>query len=97
MVPDLTTGQFMKIIEEIPTLMKIKLQGMGEPFLNRELLDMAGIADKSGMKVVANSNATMFNDEMTAKIAAGGYHARPISSMAMKANGSKRGACDGLN
>jgi len=62
MVPDLTAERFMKMIKEIPTLMKIKLQGMGEPFLNRELLDMAGIAGKSGIKVATNSNGTLFND-----------------------------------
>lgn len=79
MVPDLTAERFVRILKEIPTLMKIKLQGMGEPFLNRELLDMVGIADKSGIKVVTNSNGTLFNDEMIARIAAGSLDIVSIS------------------
>jgi len=54
---------FKKIIDDIPTLREIKLQGIGEPFLNPEIFRMIDYAKRIGLKVNIYTNASLFGDD----------------------------------
>jgi len=58
---DLTLENFKKIVKQIPTLKKIKLQGMGEPFLNPELHNILEFGHKHGIKFTTITNGTVLD------------------------------------
>jgi MoaA/NifB/PqqE/SkfB family radical SAM enzyme len=70
---DMTFKEFKYIIDQIPTLKTVKLQGLGEPFLNRDITQMARYAKGKGIKVITTSNGSIipnietlsFFDEIT--------------------------------
>jgi len=61
-LPDLTFDNFKKVIDKFPLLKSIKLQGMGEPFLNPELLSMIDFCNKKGISATIFNNGTVLND-----------------------------------
>lgn len=65
---DLTLDEFKYIIESIPTLKKIKIQGMGEPFLNRHIWDIIEYGVLKGIKFKTNSNGMMINEDNAGRI-----------------------------
>lgn len=50
---------FQKIVDGLPELEKLTLQGLGEPLLSPYLLDMVAYAKAHGVRVGFNSNATL--------------------------------------
>lgn len=60
---DMTFESFQKIIDSIPTLKEIKLQGIGEPFLNPDIFRMIDYAKQLGIKVNIYTNASLFGDD----------------------------------
>ena len=52
---------FTRILSQFPGLLSIKLQGMGEPFLNRELVEMLQEGERRGISMQIISNGTIFN------------------------------------
>lgn len=58
---DLTLEDFKKIIKQIPTLRGIKIQGMGEPFLNPELHDILEFGINHGIKFTTITNGTVLD------------------------------------
>ncbi len=56
-------SDFKEIIDNNKFLLKIKLQGMGEPFLNKELIEMARYARSKGIYVVTTTNGSVFNEK----------------------------------
>jgi len=77
--PDLSTDDFRKLLDSIPTLMKIKLQGMGEPFLNRDLLDIIELGVRQDLVIVTNTNGTILNEEMCRRVISSGLDTISIS------------------
>ena len=65
---DLSIEGFRRILDEIPTLAKIKLQGMGEPLLNRQLFDMVEEAHGRKVAVETITNGTLFTDEVCERL-----------------------------
>lgn len=59
---------FKKILDKLDSLFKIHLSGQGEAFLNNELFKMIEYANKRGIIVNLNTNATLFNEETIKKI-----------------------------
>lgn len=59
---------FCKILDQLPSLRSVKLQGMGEPLLNRQLPEMlrAGAERKMSMSFV--TNGTVFTDSLAAQL-----------------------------
>jgi radical SAM protein with 4Fe4S-binding SPASM domain len=55
----MTIGLFQQIVDEVPTLRKLTLQGLGEPLLSPYLMDMIRYAKARGVTVGFNSNATL--------------------------------------
>ncbi len=58
---DLSFEQFKKILQEIPSVRTIKLQGMGEPLLNENLFAMTEYGRKKGIRFVTTINGTLIN------------------------------------
>ena len=59
---------FKKILIQLDSLFKIHLSGQGEAFLNKELFKMVNYANKRGIVVNLNTNATLFSEEVIKKI-----------------------------
>lgn len=67
-IPNLTVSDLDFIFKTIPTLTKIKLQGMGEPFINKSFFDMEELSEKNDIGITTNSNGTLLNEAMVKKI-----------------------------
>jgi pyrroloquinoline quinone biosynthesis protein E len=59
---DLSFDDFVSILDEFPQLTDLKLQGMGEPFLNKDFFRMVEYAKTKGITVSTYTNATLFSD-----------------------------------
>jgi len=67
-VKNLTYEQFVQIVDQFPHVLQIKLQGMGEPFLNHDFFRMVAYADRKGITVRTFSNATLLSEELAERI-----------------------------
>ena len=65
---DLSMDRFRHILDEIPTLAKIKLQGMGEPLLNKHLFEMVEEAHDRKVAVETITNGTLFTEEVCERL-----------------------------
>jgi len=52
---------FNRVLDQFPGLLSIKLQGMGEPFLNRELVAMLREGEKRGISMQFITNGTVLD------------------------------------
>lgn len=64
----LTPASFRHILAQFPNLATVKLQGMGEPFLNPHLPDLALEAEKRGVAVSVVTNGTIDAPEPYARL-----------------------------
>ena len=60
---DLDLNGFKTIVNSFPNLKALKLQGMGEPFLNNAVFDMIEFAKNRDVEVSIYSNATLFGHQ----------------------------------
>ncbi|MEM5793037.1 MAG: radical SAM protein [Candidatus Aenigmatarchaeota archaeon] len=60
-IGDMSFDNFREIIDKIPQLMIIMLQGLGEPYLNNDFFKMAQYANKKGIIVLTTTNGTLLN------------------------------------
>jgi len=61
-IKDLSLDDFKNIINKFPYLKLVKLQGMGEPFLNQELLAMIDFCNQQGIYSTIYNNGTALNE-----------------------------------
>jgi len=59
---------FKRILNKLDSLFKIHLSGQGESFLNNDLFKMIDYANKRGVVVNLNTNATLFTEEIIKKV-----------------------------
>ena len=59
---------FKKVINQFPNLNHVKLQGMGEPFLNRKLTEMIKIASDHNINTTIVTNGTLLNPKLNHKV-----------------------------
>lgn len=59
---------FTRILSQFPGLLSVKLQGMGEPLLNRELADMLQEGEKRGISMQVISNGTILNPAVAGRL-----------------------------
>lgn len=59
---------FKKILDKLDSLYKIHLQGQGEPFTSSEIFKMIRYANKRGVLIMLNTNATLLNENFIKKI-----------------------------
>jgi len=78
--PDLTIKNFIKIYKMFGRLEKIKLQGFGEPLLNKNLFSMIKYAKKGGTLVEIFTNGSILDrDNRAAKLVTSGVNIVRIS------------------
>ncbi len=65
---DMSFDDFKSIIDQFPHLIRIKLQGMGEPFLNKEIFRMIEYAASKGIVVGTTTNGVLIDEDMCRKI-----------------------------
>ena len=68
MTPELFAG----ILDGVPTLRRMTMQGLGEPLLSPYLLDQVRQAKRRGLTVGFNSNATLLNRHRADELVAAG-------------------------
>ncbi len=54
---------FTRIVDEVPTLEYLHLQGLGEPLLHPRFFDMVRYAVSRGLRVTTNTNVTLIGTE----------------------------------
>ncbi len=64
----MTLEVFKKIIDQFPCLKKVKIQGMGEPFINKQLPDFIGYCTNKGIGTRVVSNGTILNETIRERI-----------------------------
>ena len=65
---NMTISEFKTIIDKFPYLINIKLQGMGEPFLNKDIFKMITYVNKKDIKITINTNGTTLDNEKIHKL-----------------------------
>jgi radical SAM protein with 4Fe4S-binding SPASM domain len=63
---------FLALVDGLPELRKLTLQGLGEPLLSPHLLDMVGHAAGRGIEVGFNSNGTLLTRPIAERLVAAG-------------------------
>lgn len=78
--PPLLAGDVFERLEPlIPTLQRVYLQGLGEPFLNRDLISYAERLAGAGVEVWITTNATLVRDEHAEALALAGVARMTVS------------------
>ncbi|MDT5035400.1 MAG: hypothetical protein QOE03_585 [Micromonosporaceae bacterium] len=68
----MTPQLFGRILDEVPTLRRLTMQGLGEPLLSPYLMDQVTAAKGRGLTVGFNSNATLLNRRRADDLVAAG-------------------------
>src|ERR1041385_615058 len=50
---------FTRLVDQIPTMTELQLQGLGEPMMHPRFFDMVAYASARGIEVSTNSNLTL--------------------------------------
>jgi MoaA/NifB/PqqE/SkfB family radical SAM enzyme len=58
-VAEMSLERFRSLLDQMPGLEELHLQGLGEPMLHPQFFDMVEIASARGIRVSANSNLTL--------------------------------------
>lgn len=66
----LNPERFRAILRQFPRIRHIKLQGMGEPLLNKSLLDMLEEAERQGIATQITSNGSVYTDRIAKRLLA---------------------------
>jgi len=61
---ELTIENFTKIVQQFPSLSLVKVQGMGEPFLNKSTVDMLENLDSKGIQSTTISNGSVLTEKI---------------------------------
>lgn len=62
-VAEMTLERFAGLLDQMPDLRELHLQGLGEPMLHPQFFEMVEIATARGIRVSANTNLTLLTDE----------------------------------
>jgi MoaA/NifB/PqqE/SkfB family radical SAM enzyme len=77
--PFLTPELFHRLEPIFPTLLRAYLFGLGEPLLNKHLVDYVAALSAAGVEVWFNTNATLIDDEKAEALARAGAGAITVS------------------
>ncbi len=66
----LNPERFRAILRQVPRIRQITLQGMGEPLLNKSLLDMLTEADGRGIATQITSNGSIYTNSIAKRLLA---------------------------
>ncbi len=78
-IGDMDLESFKKIINKLPMIENLLLNGLGEPLLNKDLSKMIAYASSRGINVSINSNCALVNKSLAEKLVESGLHLIKIS------------------
>jgi radical SAM protein with 4Fe4S-binding SPASM domain len=64
----LTRDTLIQILDRIPHVARVKLQGMGEPLLNKNLISMLQAGEERGIKMFFHTNGSIGDPEKAAQL-----------------------------
>jgi len=67
-IKNMSFDNFRKIIDSVPTLLRVTVQGMGEPLLSPDFLKMVRYANQKDIAVTTTLNATFMDEERARKV-----------------------------
>lgn len=67
-IRNMSFENFRKIVDGIPTLMKVTIQGLGEPLLAPDFIKMVKYASQKDIAVTTTLNATVLSKEIAKKV-----------------------------
>lgn len=76
---DLSLADFKKIINQLPALEDLLLNGLGEPLLNQDLPEMIKYADQRGINTAINSNCALIDEPSARQLLSSGLGLLKIS------------------
>jgi len=76
---DVTFEQFKKIIDQIPSVVYITLQGIGEPLLNKDIMKMIKYCTEKGISTYINTNGTILTETKSKELIDSGLSNLSIS------------------
>lgn len=88
---DLSLEAFGGLLDTMPMLTTVKLQGMGEPLLNRDFAGMVRLAAGRGIDVVTTSNGTLLSDRACEEIVSSG-----LAEISVSIDGSQPGTFESI-
>ena len=62
-VSEMSLARFESLLDQLPGLEELHLQGLGEPMLHPRFFDMVTLAAQRGIRVSANTNLTLLTPE----------------------------------
>jgi len=78
-VAELSIERYRQLLDAMPGLEELHLQGLGEPMLHPRFFDMVEIAARRGIRVSANSNLTLLTERRAARCVSSGLAALSVS------------------
>jgi radical SAM protein with 4Fe4S-binding SPASM domain len=70
---------FTRVIDQMPRLRELHLQGLGEPMMHPRFADMVSYATRRGIRVTTNSNLTLLNPNRAERCVSSGLDAIHVS------------------
>lgn len=65
---ELSIERFTQIIKQFPNLLLVKVQGMGEPFLNKSTIGMLENLDSKGIQATTISNGSVITEKLIERL-----------------------------
>jgi len=78
-VAELPFERFVELLDQMPGLQELHLQGLGEPMLHPRFFDMVELAAARGIRVSANSNLTLLTESRARRCVTSGLAALSVS------------------
>ena len=70
---------FTRLLDQMPDLRELHLQGLGEPMMHPRFADMVAYATRKGVRVTTNSNLTLLNPQRAERCVTSGLAAAFVS------------------
>ncbi len=71
--------RFVEMLDALPGLEELHLQGLGEPMMHPRFFDMVTLATARGIRVTTNSNATLLNERRAERCVTSGLDCLHVS------------------
>jgi MoaA/NifB/PqqE/SkfB family radical SAM enzyme len=78
-VGELSLQRFIELLDQMPGLQELHLQGLGEPMLHPRFFDMVSLAAARGIRVSANTNLTLLTPARAQRCVDSGLSALSVS------------------
>jgi MoaA/NifB/PqqE/SkfB family radical SAM enzyme len=70
---------FTRLVDQIPSMTELQLQGLGEPMMHPRFFDMVAYAASRGIEVSTNSNLTLLTPARAERLVQSGLHKLHVS------------------